>query len=64
MKKIYQQPTLCNVSVAAHGHILDGGSHVVNFSSNAEMNYGGGSNQAARVKDNGGYNVWDDDWNE
>ena len=48
------------VSVAAHGHILDGS--VRTLSGNANMNYGGGSNQAARVKERGDYNVWDDDW--
>ena len=63
MKKNYQAPVLGSVSVAAHGHILDGGSPVHTLSGNASLNYGGGNNQAARVKEIN-YNVWDDDWSE
>ena len=62
MKKNYQAPVLCIVSVAAHGHILDNGSPVRTISSNAELGYGGGSAGTARTKDQGAYNVWDDDW--
>ena len=49
------------VRVAAHGHLLNGGS-VHTLSGNADLNYGGGNNQAARIKERGDYNVWDDDW--
>ena len=59
--KNYIQPMTTVVSVAAHGHILDGASPVTSVSNNAEMNYGGGNNGNARVKENS-YNVWDDDW--
>jgi len=63
MKKNYLTPVLSAVNVAAHGHILDGGSPVHTFNNNAEMNYGGGSTNAARVKQDD-YNVWNDDWNK
>ena len=62
MKKNYLKPTTLVVSVTAHGHILDGGSPVRTISSNTDVNYGGGSNSSARVKDQGAYNVWNDDW--
>ena len=64
MKKNYMKPETTVVSVASHGHILDGASPVTSISSNATMNYGGGSNSSARVKERGDYNVWDDDWSE
>ena len=64
MKKIYLTPVLHIISVEPHAHILDASNvRTVNTGSTG-ITYGGGSNQAARVKDNGGYNVWDDDWNE
>ena len=62
MKKIYQQPETTVVNVEPHGHILDDGS-VRTLSGNANMNYGGGNNGNARVKDaTDAYDVWDDDW--
>ncbi|MBR1800080.1 MAG: hypothetical protein IJ767_01085 [Bacteroidaceae bacterium] len=62
-KKTYQQPALSIVSVEAHGHILDGSLRSIG--GNADMKYGGGSStEAARVKGQGDYNVWDDDWNK
>ena len=38
-------------------------SPVTTVSNNADLNYGGGNNEAARVKQNA-YSVWDDDWSE
>ena len=50
------------VSVEPHAHILQVSNQgVQHFESNAQMNYGGGSNQAARVKSN---TVDWDDWGE
>ena len=48
------------VSVATETLIAE---TVQNVQSNAtNMNYGGGNNGNARVKERGDYNVWDDDW--
>ena len=63
MKKNYQQPATTVVSVAAHGHILDGSNPVSKMSSNTNIGYGGGGTGSARVKDaTEVYDVWDDDW--
>ena len=64
MKKNYVQPATTVVSVAAHGHILDGSnSRISKTSSNANIGYGGGGTGSARVKDaTDTYDVWDDDW--
>jgi len=62
MKKTYQKPEVKAVRVQ-HTRMLCN-SPVTNISSNANINYGGGSNtEAARVKQND-YNVWNDDWNK
>ena len=59
MKK-YVQPMTTVVNVAPHGQILDGSAQNVQYiDNNAQMNFGGGSNQAARVK---GTTVEWDDW--
>ena len=62
-KNMYVQPATTVVSVATETLIAQ---TVQNVQSNATgINYGGGSsNQAARVKERGDYNVWNDDWSE
>lgn len=64
MKKNYIQPATTVVRVAVHGHILDGSPVRSVSSGNVGLNYGGGSNQASRVKEQDNYNVWDDDWSQ
>ena len=67
MKKNYVQPATTVVSVAAHGHILDGGSVQRINSNSVGIGFGGASSNntsgQARVKDaTEVYDVWDDDW--
>lgn len=62
MKKNYLIPEVNVVSVEPHAHILNGASPVGRVSSNADITYGGGNAQSARVKDQGTYDVWDDNW--
>lgn len=69
VKKNYVKPATMVVSVATHGHILDGS--VQSIGGNTTMKFGGASSNAgaggatARTKDAGEvYDVWDDDWSE
>ena len=62
MKKNYVQPTTTVFEVQVESQLLSGsGSEVTSVSTNLDVNisYGGGSNQAARVKSNA---VDWDDW--
>lgn len=58
-KRLYSQPTLtalypdCANMIADSLHKVEG---------NANLRYGGGGNQDARVKEQHNYNVWDDNW--
>ena len=61
MKKSYLKPEQRVVKIQQHSIICS--SPLTSISNNAELNYGGGSNQSARVKRDC-YNVWDDDWSE
>ena len=61
MKKKYMKPEQRVVKIQQQCIICV--SQLSSVSSNADLNYGGGSNQAARVKQNA-YSVWDDDWSE
>ena len=61
MKKNYQQPETLVVHIQHQCIICN--SPLNSVSTNADLTYGGGSNQAARVKQNN-YSVWDDDWSE
>ena len=61
MKKEYLAPALLVVEVQMEQSMLQAVSPFTSVSTNADLNYGGGSNQAARVKRDC-YNVWDDDW--
>ncbi len=61
MKRRYQKPTMSVVEIeAAQMMALSGVTHV-NTSNEVGITYGGGSNQAARVKAN---TVDWDDWEE
>ena len=65
MKKEYLAPALLVVEVQMEQSMLQAVSPFTSVSTNADLNYGGGSsNQAARVKERGDYNVWNDDWSE
>ena len=59
MKKIYQRPDLTVVHIQHQCLICQSVTSVEN---NADLNYRGGGNDAARVKGQGDYNVWDDEW--
>jgi len=64
MKKEYQKPTMNVVKIQQYSIICT--SPLTSVGTNLgtdNISYGGGSNQAARVKQNS-YNVWDDDWAE
>ena len=60
MKKNYVQPATMVVSVEIESQVLQA-SRVSTVSGNASLNYGGGNNGAARVKEVN-YDVWGDDW--
>jgi len=59
MKKKYLNPEM--TFVQAESAIMISQS-INRISSNANLNYGGGASESARVKENRSYNVWDDDW--
>ena len=61
MKKEYMKPEQRVVKIQHQCIICV--SPVTTVSNNADLNYGGGNNEAARVKQNA-YSVWDDDWSE
>ena len=62
MKKNYQKPDMMVVRIQHQGHILiDSGTVTTVSSGDADINYGGGNNQAARTKAN---TVDWDDWSE
>lgn len=60
MRRTYLKPALCIVTVAAHGHILDGSPVVTRVQGNAGVDYGGSNSGSARVKESG--NIWDEEW--
>ena len=60
MKKNYQQPAMCTVRIQHQSMVCSTIQHV---SSNAGMNYGGGSSLTGRVRSDNGFD-WDDDWSE
>lgn len=60
MKKIYLIPEIFVVKVACTKMIAESVTNV-----SGTLKYGGAAtsgNNSARVKDQGSYNVWDDDW--
>ena len=63
MKKSYQQPAICIISVAPHAHILQSSVHTLstNLSEGDEIRYRGAGNGDARVKGN---TIDWDDWGE
>ena len=61
MKKQYLNPEISVVKVDGTNMIAT--STVSRVSSNTNLQYGGGNNGSARVKDaTEVYDVWDDDW--
>jgi hypothetical protein len=65
MNKKYLNPEMCIVKVDGTNMIAN--SPVSQVSGNAGFTYGGGSSNAgttpaARVKEQGVYDVWQDDW--
>ena len=61
MKKHYLNPQMCIVKVDGTNMIAT--STVSHVSSNTNLQYGGGNNGSARVKDaTEVYVVWNDDW--
>ena len=61
MKKHYLNPETCIVKVDGTNMIAQ--SKVSHVSSNTNLQYGGGNNGSARVKDaTEVYDVWNDDW--
>ena len=61
MKRIYQKPDMTVVRIEHASLICESVNSVEN---NADINYRGAGNGAARVKEQSNYNVWDDDWSE
>ena len=62
-KNMYVQPATTMVSMVPETLIAQ--TQVREVQSNATgINYGGGSNSSARVKERGDYNVWNEDWSE
>ena len=60
-KKHYLNPETCIVKVDGTNMIAQ--SPMSRVSSNTNLQYGGGNNGSARVKDGTDtYDVWDDDW--
>lgn len=61
MKKHYLNPETCIVKVDGTNMIAK--SPMSKVSSNTNLQYGGGNNGSARVKDaTEVYDVWNDDW--
>ena len=61
MKKNYLIPEMCIVKVDGTNMIAK--SPMSKVSSNTNLQYGGGNNGSARVKDaTEVYDVWNDDW--
>ena len=52
MKKLYIQPTAVVVALEIENQLLDASRVQTVDSGSADITYGGGSNQAARVKSN------------
>ena len=63
MKKNYQQPAICIVRLASHGHMLQSSVQQLrtNLTGDDEIHVGGAANVDARVKAN---TVDWDDWGE
>ena len=57
----YKSPALRIVSVNGANLMTQS---VQTLDSNTELQYGGGSSTDARVKEQGAYNVWDDNWDK
>ena len=62
MKKEYKSPVMLAVNIHAR-HIM-----AISVQGDAGLKFGGAGDgtekSAARVKSQGGYRVWDDDWNK
>ena len=61
MNKKYLNPEMCIVKVDGTNMIANSIQRVQS-STGVDINYGGGNDGAARVKEQGVYDVWDDDW--
>ena len=67
MKKIYLHPATTVVRMEIKNQILitsEVTSVSTNLGSSANIGYGGGGSDDARVKDAGSYDVWKDDWSD